>query len=886
MKKQNQAFIKKGIGILVLLGVIFLQCKELDTFYEIKSPPILETPDDESIFYEPVVNLAWSHKTEAIQTNLYEIWLDNTVLDTVEAALIPQVYNYSIPETAIPPRTEAYSWYVVALNEFQRYQSETINTFFVYPLAEPTLVCEDDTSYCPGAYSFSWSSVTGAAVYEVQFAETQSFENPITQTDSSTTFETTLVPGAYSIQVRAVLNNSHSEWADCSFVVPLDVQEPKIETAVPDGICLQESVDLTWEVDLGHMYSVRIKKDGETSWTELVTHSTTHNYTYTPEQTGTYTWEIQPHTACQDNTEFKSMGSFSVYALPLSNLDNTLDILPGETPTITFVTGTGDRVTDLTFNDSPVTPTGDTATYTDGGLIAGESYDWIWTYTNTQGCAETFTATITVLNWEPPDLDAVGPFCSTDAVVLSWSDESADEYDIEWGTDTLYTTGSTQSSTPTIDIGALSDATYYYRVRQTKAGSTSAWSDNTNYSFVVWSLPDDPNGLNDPTDGPIGATYDFSWTPEVDITYEVQYAIEDYFTWNDADNIDSVNGTADATISDAGTYKFRVRAQNAGGCYSAYVESTEFIVSGGCPDRFFVGTWGQGVYYTENGTNFIQHSDIPTSAQVRDVMRHDICDIWVSVQNQGVYASFDGGLSFNKITSYPLGGAWYACWFDDKVYVAPGTAGNGAYYTEDNGSTMNTVFGGGVDSDRVYTCHADSHHNRIYLVGRDSSITCPRMFWSGTSPYTNNFSHIQPDGAAYAAYAYYVTGPSNPNYPDTHFIGLYQYAFDSLPDLSFPCTPDCYDYGDLPSTEYIMDFTEFGGYVWGAGKSGLYKLTSATSSQMTGIGTKVDSVGVWDNQLWAGKDNLGLYVSSDGSSFNPVAGFPEVDVMGIQHQDD
>jgi hypothetical protein len=287
-----------------------------------------------------------------------------------------------------------------------------------------------------------------------------------------------------------------------------------------------------------------------------------------------WTW-TRTLNGCSDSF----LHTVTILDVPSSNLLNASDACFGTDPSITFVGGTGINVSNLEFDGNLVSFTGDSATYTGGGLSAGTSYDWTWDYTS-GGCTDSFLATMTVINPSAPSLSAVGPFCETEDVILSWSDESADTYDVQWddASDFLSIVGDTNTTTTTYTVGTLSQDVYYYRVRQNKSGCTSDWSDTTNYSFSVSANPTSPASGSLNVDGD-GCTEGCSISFEFDdsggyASYQIEYVLS---TGSYPGTEVSGSSSGISASPSAGEYMWRIRA-NDGTCVGTWVDGPNFTI--------------------------------------------------------------------------------------------------------------------------------------------------------------------------------------------------------------------------------------------------------------------------------------------------------------------
>jgi len=881
--------------------------------YNGSSPVVLE-PTQDAVVCTQEFQLMWEPLTCYSTYNLTIATAESMDSASIVLTTTIQDTTYSLDSTILESNQDYY-W------QIQGYHSEfssavnTVHHFTFAYLETPTeLLPADASRFLNPTPTLSWTSNYEAIPFTIELATESSFEETtmldgfpvVAHEDTTFTLSTPLEPGTYYWRIQAVKVCESAMTPTNSFTVL-----PFISITSPCGTICNTSYEFSWNSSEGNTYEYQLSTDGTyEDGTPQVAATTSYNADSLTSDT--YYFRVRA-TELDYNTPWSTceliVDTSIIPSVPL-NLDaNGGSNCTGESITLTWDPPSSGTVTDYTLQHTASGAEVSIGTVTSTTLSGVSDGDVVYIRGYNETCAgPSASDTIAISSVAIPQLDEVGA-CEGEDVTLSWNDLGVTSYDVEWDDQTDFSSplNSVNVTTNSTVVSGLSVGTYYYRVRANENGCSSDWSNTTNYSFELTALPSNPTGLLDPSDGFVNTQFDFQWDPVSGMTYSVQYDFDPYNSWMDASNINDVAGTANATITSTGTYKFQVRATDAQGCSSGWTTlSDTFEVNpvGSCPDRFFVGTNANGVYYTTDGTTFTQHADVPLNCLVRDIMRHGYCDIWISCYSGShqVYASFDGGISFAQMTTFPKSEAYQACWFDNKVWVALGGE-YGAYYTDDNGTTWKNDFacstGVCIEDRKNYGCFADFENDRIYFVGSGGSSR-PSVIHSSTSPYQSNFAYYDPDRFNYRAYAYFVSSSSNTKYPNTHFIGYFDYAFDYLPETDFPCRPDgggggaypdpCYYYGDIQETVHVVeDFTEFNDYVWAAGSQGIGALlrldTAGTTSTPAGwTGGSTYSVANWGGKLWAGTYN-GLYSSPDGVTFTKNSDIPDDMMRGMQHQD-
>ena len=171
-----------------------------------------------------------------------------------------------------------------------------------------------------------------------------------------------------------------------------------------------------------------------------------------------------------------------------------------------------------------------------------------------------------------------GNICTGNTVNVTWLNTPLHLYDVYYSTNNTAdlsgtlaeadVSGTTLSSAKTINTAG----TYYWKVRAEK----DSCNGNVIVSspFTVSASPVAPTSLTVPSDNCINQTYSFSWDNEQSFgTYQIQISTDNGSWSSPITGTILTNSTAQATITTAGTYWWRIRHQTTSCGNSTWIES-------------------------------------------------------------------------------------------------------------------------------------------------------------------------------------------------------------------------------------------------------------------------------------------------------------------------
>jgi hypothetical protein len=311
------------IGIAVCLLALFIQgCKELRTFGEIKSPPILVAPQDQSIIKEVSILFQWE-ETGYVDSYILEIYFQDKLIDLIELNEISSL-EWDVPSGFQPGE---YTWRVIAENEFQRAQSNVYSFTFECPTHPP--VVEYSSLICDTLAIFSWDEQNNVDSYQLELWNDDTNEMIYSSIVNPATlfFEQRLSPGHYLFKIQALdpicglTPGTEKTFTVVHELPEVNLLSPSDEQVGPG--CVQLEWEEIAEIDT---YKLEISTDGFVSsidgYPQLC--STTLHETHLT--TGTYQWRV---TALSGGCE-KVSSPFSYYQQPYS--DTTLPTITLESP--------------------------------------------------------------------------------------------------------------------------------------------------------------------------------------------------------------------------------------------------------------------------------------------------------------------------------------------------------------------------------------------------------------------------------------------------------------------------------------------------------------------------------------------------------------------------
>ena len=308
----------------------------------------------------------------------------------------------------------------------------------------------------------------------------------------------------------------------------------------------------------------------------------------------THYWQVRGVAGGGSQTAWSPVFSFSIQwgnVGSLSPASGSSVTTPAPTlswPAVEGAVGYEVQVSDveLSIDSSPIVATTATSTVIEG-VPHGTIRYWRVRATNTDGQKTMWSQTysfnvvwgaITGIN--PTNLSVI----DTTSPTIVWAPVSeATGYEIKFApssTDLSTVSASSTSSNSYLPTSALeNNATYYFSIRAIdEYGNFGDWTDASNFT-VSWGDIDQQSLSATQT---ASTTPTLSWTAVPDaVAYEVQYT--------DTDSIDSGSTiethasvwSPDTSLQNLTTYRWRVRAVDANGKYSAWTASSEFTVSWG-----------------------------------------------------------------------------------------------------------------------------------------------------------------------------------------------------------------------------------------------------------------------------------------------------------------
>ena len=199
--------------------------------------------------------------------------------------------------------------------------------------------------------------------------------------------------------------------------------------------------------------------------------------------------------------------------------------------------------------------------------IIGEKSEWV-VYDGT------FEVKQTLL---PANLITPANACKGTSFTFTWDTNAEHTYTAEYtstatgATWNAITSGTSDGSASTT---VAESGTYKWRVKSNSPCGESEWVEGS--TFIAENTPI-PTNLVTPNEGCKGASFTFSWDVKTDHTYTAEYAKTGMgSTWTNIVSATS-NSTADATVSNEGAYKWRLKANGPCGD-SEWAEGDTFNV--------------------------------------------------------------------------------------------------------------------------------------------------------------------------------------------------------------------------------------------------------------------------------------------------------------------
>lgn len=134
------------------------------------------------------------------------------------------------------------------------------------------------------------------------------------------------------------------------------------------------------------------------------------------------------------------------------------------------------------------------------------------------------------------------------------------------------------------------------------------------------------------------------------------------------------------------------------------------------PERVFCGTFGDGLYRSEDAGVTWEHVDVAENVMSLTVAPHDPDEVWLGTEPSAVYHSTDGGETWTEksgLTDLPSSSEWYFPPRPDThhtrwIAVDPGDSEH-LYVGIEAGALVQTYDAGETWEDRVSSARLDNH---------------------------------------------------------------------------------------------------------------------------------------------------------------------------------
>ncbi|MEH1169186.1 hypothetical protein V6V47_27770 [Micromonospora sp. CPCC 205539] len=306
-------------------------------------------------------------------------------------------------------------------------------------------------------------------------------------------------------------------------------------------------------------------------------------------------WEYRWHSQLAGHRDLGMNRPLVLRVAPKAPTGLTATPVPGSATALPAIaltwTGNGDRppatshllqrATDATFTGEVTTLTVAAAAvrYTDATVTPGVTYHYRIRAENAVSCSSwSNSVPASVHLAAPAGLVAAIPPAAPLRVALRWTNRSfATGIDVQRATNPTFTSGPGTTAIGVggshLDVAVAPDTTYYYRVRTTYLGATSAWS--TVAAMSTPPAPLAPSGVsaNATAPGPDTATVLLGWTASTPTGpgagFIVQRALDPAFGREVATFTVTARAFTNTGLARGTTYHYRIRSFNVVGS-SAY----------------------------------------------------------------------------------------------------------------------------------------------------------------------------------------------------------------------------------------------------------------------------------------------------------------------------
>ncbi len=555
------------------------------------APTTVSPANASNITYNTATNFIWNAVTNATG---YKIQFDNDTPIVVAGTSYPNTFTI----------LGSHTWKVLASNPAGESDWSSSKNLTVI-LGTPTLSSPANTltAYVGSTIDFSWTPVSGASSYDIEFDPGLGYSSLTTL--PGTTMSLLLgasAIGSHSWHVRAKNGSTIGNWSASRTYTVVGIPATPTTNNPPSGanVNYNANTNFSWN-NVNNASSYQIQFDSEAPVTV-----TGNNYSRTFSTFGSHTWKVLASNDAGDS-DWSTPKTFTVVlaAPPLNSPAN------GSTSYIG---------TNLGFSWTSVPGATSYDIEIDGGLgsaslinVASVSYQKALTAafvgqhtwhvralsgSTTGQWSQSFTFVIagipvTPVTGNPPTESTVTYEVSTN---FTWNPiQYATSYQIQFDAEAPLTVTNSSYSRTFNTLGS-----HFWKIKAINAAGESSWSNVSNFT-VVLGVPTQESPAN-ATSYYVGETASFSWSSVAGATsYDIEFdAGLGTVTLSNVTGI-SVNVTLTAT--QAGTHTWHVRAKN-GTTDGAWSSSRTITVIGipGVPTTTSPAS-GSTIYY-DTATNF------------------------------------------------------------------------------------------------------------------------------------------------------------------------------------------------------------------------------------------------------------------------------------------
>ncbi|MGE5106479.1 MAG: fibronectin type III domain-containing protein [Sphingobacteriales bacterium] len=409
------------------------------------------------------------------------------------------------------------------------------------------------SSIANNSATISWTAVTGASSYDLQY-KTSSSSTWITLSGLTTTSQNlTGLTGStiYNYQVRTNCTSGSSSFsATQNFTTAADACG--VPTGVASSSVTNLSATISWTAVTGAVsYDLQYKTSAATTWTTVAGITATSQILSGLSAATIYNYQLRTNCSA-GNSAYSAMQSFTTQATPCTIPTNiSASSVTNNSATISWTAVSGAVSYDLQYKTSGATTwttvAGITATSQNlTGLTASTSYNCqVKTNCSANGSAystsQSFTTLVDPCN-TPTNVTA-SSITDVSASIMWTAVSGALSYDLQYKTSasTTWTTVAT-ITTASYNLTGLSSSTPYdYQVKTNCSTNTSVYSANQSFSTLAspCGTPGNPNA-----GGITTSSATITWTGVSNATsYDLQYKPASSTTWTTISGIAATSYT-------------------------------------------------------------------------------------------------------------------------------------------------------------------------------------------------------------------------------------------------------------------------------------------------------------------------------------------------------